>query len=404
MTKRLWLGLLVLLITSCQSQNRIPETPSSTLNPVETHNPETNYQPAFEGQTRVQGIKTTINLQVSVITDQLSHPWAISNFTQNRFLVTQKQGSLVIVNRDGTVSQPIEGFPVLETSSQAGLLDVVMDPNFNETRKLYFTFSEKSETGSVTAVGHGRLSEDERKLENFQIIYRALPYYQNGLHFDSRLVFDTEGNIFVSTGERSSLETRQWAQELGNGYGKIIHITSTGKPVATEPISNSIEADLEIYSYGHRNVQGLAIHPKTNQLYASEMGPKGGDELNLIEYGKNYGWPLISYGLEYSGQAVGKGITQKEGLEQPVYYWDPVIAPSGMTFYDSEVISEWKNNLFIAALKGSHIARLVIENNKVVAEERLLESLGQRFRDVESATDGSLVAITDEGRLYRIGK
>lgn len=310
----------------------------------------------------------------------------------------------MIVNRDGTVSQPIEGFPVLETSGQAGLLDVVMDPNFNETRKLYFTFSEKSETGSVTAVGHGRLSEDEQKLENFQIIYRALPYYQNGLHFGSRLVFDTEGNIFVSTGERSSLETRQWAQELGNGYGKIVHITSTGKPVVTEPISNSIEADLEIYSYGHRNVQGLAIHPKTNQLYASEMGPKGGDELNLIEYGKNYGWPLISYGLEYSGQAVGKGITQKEELEQPVYYWDPVIAPSGMTFYDSEVISEWKNNLFIAALKGSHIVRLVIENNKVVAEERLLESLGQRFRDVESATDGSLVAITDEGRLYRIGK
>lgn len=391
MRKIILLGFLTLLFISCQSK-----TPSTVTDPVETKNPETSYQPSFVGQTRIKGVKTKINLEVSIITDQLEQPWGISNFIDDRFLVTQKQGSLLIVNRDGTISEPIVGFPSLETNSQAGLLDVVISPNFKENRHIYFTYSEKSEQGSVSAVGYGRLSEDETKIEDFHTIYRALPYFNNGLHFGSRIVFDKEGNLFVSTGERSSLETRLMAQELDNGYGKIVHLTATGKPVS--------DSQFEIYSFGHRNVQGLAIHPETHELWASEMGPKGGDELNRIEFGKNYGWPVISYGVEYSGKPIGEGITQKDGLVQPVYYWDPVIAPSGMAFYDSDVISEWTNNLFIAGLRGSHIARIVIEDNKVIAEERLLEGLGQRFRDVEVSRDGALFVITDEGRLYRIGK
>ena len=391
MRKIMLLVFLTLLFISCQSK-----TPSTDTDPVETKNPETSYQPSFVGQTRIKGIKTNTNLEVSIITDQLKQPWGISNFIDDRFLVTQKQGSLLIVNRDGTLSEPIVGFPSLETNSQAGLLDVVISPNFKENRHIYFTYSEKSEQGSVTAVGYGRLSEDETKIEDFQTIYRALPYFNNGLHFGSRIVFDKEGNLFVSTGERSSLETRLMAQELDNGYGKIVHLTATGKPVS--------DSQLEIYSFGHRNVQGLAIHPETHELWASEMGPKGGDELNRIEFGKNYGWPVISYGVEYSGKPIGEGITQQDGLVQPVYYWDPVIAPSGMVFYDSDVISEWTNNLFIAGLRGSHIARIVIEDNKVIAEERLLEGLGQRFRNVEVSRDGALFVITDEGRLYRIGK
>jgi glucose/arabinose dehydrogenase len=208
----------------------------------------------------------------------------------------------------------------------------------------------------------------------------------------------------VSTGERSDPETRPQAQSLQSGLGKVVRITTDGKPAAGNPFFNSSGARPELYSYGHRNVQGLALHPETGDVWDSEMGPRGGDEVNLIQAGKNFGWPIITYGLEYSGAKVGEGITQKEGMEQPVYYWDPVLSPSGMAFYSGAAIPEWKNNLFIGGLNSNHIARLVINNNKVVGEERLLANEGQRFRDVTEGKDGALYAVTDGGRLYRIGK
>jgi glucose/arabinose dehydrogenase len=224
------------------------------------------------------------------------------------------------------------------------------------------------------------------------------------MHFGSRIVFDENGNIFVSTGERSDLKTRPNAQLLDNGHGKVLHITPEGEPVEGNPFIDTPGALPEIYSYGHRNAQGLDIHPVTGELWLSEMGPRGGDEINLIKPGKNYGWATIGYGIEYSGAKVGDGITQKEGMEQPVYYWDPVLSPSGMTFYNSDVIPEWKNNLFIGGLSSKHIARIVIKDNKVVGEERLLENEKQRIRDVGMGNDGALYAVTDEGRLYRIAK
>lgn len=269
---------------------------------------------------------------------------------------------------------------------------------------VYWTFSEKVSKGNVTAVAKGKLSKDEKRIENAKVIYRATPAYRGTLHYGSRILFDNSGYIIFSTGERSDLETRKQAQWLNSSLGKIIRITKNGQPAPGNPFGTNSKARRELYSYGHRNVQGLALHPTTGDLWANEMGPRGGDELNLVKPGKNYGWPTITYGIEYDGDEIGKGQTQKSGLEQPVYYWDPVASPSGMIFYSGKGVPEWKNNLFIGGLSSRHIIRLVIKNNIVVGEERLLSQEDQRFRDVTEGTDGGLYAITDEGWLFWIGK
>jgi glucose/arabinose dehydrogenase len=380
------------------------EPPAGTLPPVETKQPNTNYAPAFEGQTRIAGVKTVTPYKATVIAEGLTKPWAVTPLPDGRLVITEKGGTMRIATTSGTVSNKITGFPEVDDRSQGGLLDVAPAPDFATSRMLYFTLAERTPEGSLTAVGKGRLSDDETTIENFQIIYRAIPYFDNSMHFGSRIVFDKSGNVFVSTGERSDLATRPNAQKLSTAHGKVVHITPEGKPVPGNPFINTEGALPEIYSYGHRNPQGLDIHPVTGELWLSEMGPRGGDEINLIQHGKNYGWAIISYGLEYSGKPIGEGITQKEGMEQPVYYWDPVLSPSGMAFYSSNAIPEWENNLFVGGLSSKHIARLVIKDNKVVGEERLLEEEGQRIRDVADGKDGALYAVTDEGRLYRIAK
>jgi glucose/arabinose dehydrogenase len=268
---------------------------------------------------------------------------------------------------------------------------------------LYFTLAEATGQGSLTAVGRGRLAADESSIEGFEIIWRAVPYFDNSMHFGSRLVFDQDGNIFVTTGERSDLRTRPNAQLLDTGHGKVVKITPVGKPAPGNPFAGQDGVLPEIYTYGHRNVQGLAIEPATGNIWISEMGPRGGDELNLIEAGGNYGWPVISYGIEYSGDPIPGGLTAQDGMEQPVYYWDPSLAPSGMTFYTSDRIPEWQGNLFVGGLVSKHIARIVLEDGRVIAEERLLTGEDQRFRDVGEGPDGALYAVTDGGRLYRIG-
>jgi aldose sugar dehydrogenase len=374
------------------------------FDPVETNQPNTDFKPAFEGQTRISGIKTTTPYTITILTEQLSEPWGIDVLPNGDLVITEKDGTLRVVKPDGTLSAAIKGFPPINSSGQGGLLDVTISPNFQSNRLLYFTLSLRSSKGSVTAVGKGRLSEDQTALTDFKVIYEATPYFNGVGHYGSRIVFDREGYLFVSTGDRQSLETRNNAQTLDNGHGKVLRITTEGDPAPNNPFISQANAHQHIYSFGHRNVQGLAIHPLTGDLWASEMGPQGGDELNLIESSKNYGWPVIGYGEEYSGSPVGEGITQKEGMEQPVYYWDPVIAPAGMTFYDSKVIPEWENNVFIGGLRSRHIIRLMIKNNRVIGEERLLEDEGQRFRDLAMGNNGELYAVTDEGRLYRIGK
>lgn len=374
------------------------------VDPVETNKPNTNYSPLFEGQTRVSGVKTTTSFTATVLTTSLNEPWGIDVLPNGDLVVTEKSGNLRIITSDGTVGPAIRGFPRINANGQGGLLDVTVSPMFTNDRMLYFTLSLQSSQGSLTAVGKATLSNDQKSLTNFEIIYEATPHFSGVGHYGSRIVFDKEGYLFISTGDRQSLQTRMNAQSLNNGHGKVLRISVDGTPAQDNPFINQANSHTPIYAYGLRNVQGLAIDPITGNLWASEMGPQGGDEINLIKSSRNYGWPIISYGEEYNGQPIGDGLTQKEGLEQPVYYWDPSIAPSGMAFYSSKEIPEWENNLFVAALRGQHIARLIIKDNLVIGEERLLSDEGQRFRDIAMGLNGELYAITDQGRLYRIGK
>ncbi len=390
-----------MLCSSCDSQTSGSPDPNA---PVETKSPNTDYSPAFTGQTRIAGIKTSTPYNSAIISKDLDHPWDITSLPDGRLLITQKKGTMLIANSSGQISAPITGLPPVNSKGQGGLLGVTIDPQFETNRMVYWTFSEDVEGGNLTAVAKGKLSADEQRIENAVVIYRAIPAYNGDKHYGSRILFDTAGNLIFSTGERSDLETRPQAQDLNSNLGKIIRITTDGKPAKGNPFTGRQGARPEIYSYGHRNVQGLAINPVTGDLWETEMGPRGGDELNLISAGKNYGWPTITYGIEYVGSKVGKGITQLDGLEQPVYYWDPVLSPSGISFYTADKIPEWKNNLFVCGLSSKHIARLVITDNKVKGEERLLSKEGQRFRDITQGKDGALYAVTDEGRLYRIWK
>lgn len=378
-------------------------TDVAAQSPVESGKPTADYKPAFAGQTRIAGIKTSTPLEISIINGKLENPWAISVLPNGGFLITQKQGTMVVLTADGKLSKKITGLPKVDASGQGGLLDVTLDPNFAKNRMVYFAYSEPQTTGVVLAIAKGKLSADETKIENQKVIYRATPAHTGKLQYGSRIVFDKNGDMFVSTGERSDREIRIQAQNLNSSLGKILHLTTEGKAVANGPFAGKADARPEIYAYGLRNPDGLAINPQTGDLWEAEFGPRGGDELNLIKPGKNYGWPIITYGIEYSGKAVGEGIQQKEGMEQPVYYWNPVISPGSIAFYNSNVIPEWKGNLFVGGLSGSHIIRLVIKENKVVGEERLLEGKGERFRDLVEK-DGVLYAVTDNGNLYKIAK
>ena len=414
---RTFLPLIVISVfylTSCgnKAANSTPAentetsatTSTGTLPPVETASANTSIKPAFAGQTRVAGAKTTTAVETKMLTKALTKPWGITTLPDGRLLITEKEGQMRIVTTAGDVGPAITGLPAVNPAGQGGLLGLCLDPNFTSNRMIYWTFAEKTSAGNLTAVAKGKLSANDSKIENAVVIYRATPAYDGNLHYGSRIIFDKNGNLYVSTGERSDIETRPQAQSLQSALGKVIRITTDGKPVANNPFQNRNDARPEFFSYGHRNPQGLALHPATGDIWLSEMGPKGGDELNLVKPGKNYGWPIITYGEEYSGATIGGGIGQQSGMEQPVYYWDPVISCSGMTFYSGTAIPEWNNNLFIGGLSSRHIIRLIIENNKVIGEERLLEDEGERFRDVAQGKDGALYAITDSGRLYRLGK
>ena len=397
---------LVYFLASCQSNNKQIKQDQTNNNSksVETQEANTKYPPAFPGQTRINKVATKTPYEVKILSKDLKRPWAIIQMPDDRFLITEKSGKMKILGLDGSQQKEIKGLPKVDDDGQGGLLDVALDPDFISNRMIYWSFSEPHDEGNLTAVGKGRLSADETKLEDIKVIFRAFPVFDSDLHFGSRLAFDKDQNLFVSTGERSHMEGRMQAQNLKSGLGKIFKITKEGKPAPGNPFINTKDAMPEIYSYGNRNAQGIDIHPVTGELWEAEFGPRGGDEINIIRSGKDYGWPTITYGIEYSGEIVGQAITQKEGMEQPVYYWDPVVSPSGISFYASSVIPEWQNNLFVACLSGTHICRLVIENNKVVGEERLLADQGERFRDIVDGRDGALYAVTDSGKLYKVGK
>ena len=372
---------------------------------VEKNPPNSQYKPAFKGQTRITAVKTQTPFEGKLLTKDLNRPWGIINLPVGRLLITEKDaGTLRIATTAGVLSAPITGLPPVASKGQGGLLGITIDPSFATNRMVYWTYSGIVGDANLTAVAKGKLSADEKKIENATVIYQATPAFKGELHFGSRILFDKSGNLIFSTGERSEMVTRPQAQFLNASLGKIIRITTDGKPAAGNPFAGVDSARPEIYSYGHRNPQGLAFHPTTGDLWEVEFGPRGGDELNRIVPGKNYGWPTITYGIEYSGEKVGEAIQQKDGLEQPVYYWDPVISPSGITFYNSDIMPEWKENLFISGLSSMQVTRLVLKDNKVVGEERILADQNKRFRAITANNDGAMYAITDDGCLYRIGK
>lgn len=396
------------ILSGCSQKNKTVNVSNSSeqaenLPPVESESPNSNYKSAFKGQTRISGVKTSTPFQVDVLAESLTKPWAIIPLPDGRLLITEKAGKLQIYDETGLRVKTIEGIPEVDDRGQGGLLDVALDPDFQNNQMIYWSFSEKQSDGkNLMAIAKGKLNESEGKIENPTVIFRAVPAMESTLHYGSRLVFDKDVNLFVSTGERSIIEGRVQAQDLQSALGKIFKITKNGDPAPGNPFIGQDSVIPQIYASGIRNAQGLAIHPETGDLWETEFGPRGGDELNIIESGKDYGWPTITYGIEYGGDEIGNPpIQQKEGMEQPVYYWDPVISPSGIVFYEGNQIPEWKNNLFIGCLSGQHINRIVIENNKVVGEERLLEDENQRFRDV-AYFDGMLYAVTDQGKLYRI--
>jgi glucose/arabinose dehydrogenase len=391
-------------LTSCANKgSNLNSNRSDSLPPVETKSPNSDYKPAFPGQTRIAGVKTTTAYTVEKIAGKLGHPFAIVAMPDGRLMVTIKSGYMEIHDKNGVLVKKITGFPDVVYAGQGGLLDVAFDPTYNSNKIIYWCYSEGYSTGNLTAVAKGKLNESAGKVEDVTVIFRAAPGTGSTLQYGSRLVFDKDGNLFVSIGEKFMPQSRVLAQDPGSYLGKIIRITTDGKPAAGNPFLNQSGAKPEVYSYGHRNPEGLDINPATGELWESEFGPRGGDEINIIRPGKNYGWPVITYGIEYAGGKVGDGIQQKAGMEQPVYYWDPVISPSGICFYRGNAIPEWKDNLFISCLSGQHLDRVVIKNNRVVGEERLLEDKNQRIRDV-TYMEEKLYAITDDGDIYRIAK
>ena len=361
--------------------------------------------PAFPGQTRAPLRIAEVDFEVETVVSGLEHPWGVAFLPDGAMLVTERPGRLRLVGPDGTLSAPLAGVPDVDARDQGGLLDVALDPDFEDNRLVYWSYAEPREGGNGTAVARGELVRDEEPhLENVQIIWRQQPTLRSTKHFGSRLVFDRDGNLFVTTGERSILKGRKQAQDLDSALGKVIRIRPDGTIPDDNPLVGRDDALPEIWSWGHRNIQAAALHPETDQLWVVDHGAQGGDEINIARAGKNYGWPVITYGEEYGGGAIGEGITRKAGMEQPIYYWDPVIAPSGMAFYEGDRFPSWRGSLFVGALAERHLVRLTVEGERVLGEERLLAGRGDRIRDVKVGPDGAIYVLTDEadGELLRL--
>lgn len=342
-------------------------------------------------------------VSVNTITDKLNKPWGMAFLPSGELLVTEKSGTLRRVTRDGAISDALSGVPAVVDKSQGGLLDVAVDPNFADNQFVYISYSEADPAGgegNSTAVMRAKLSDNG--LIDGKVIFRGAPKYKSGAHFGSRLVFAPDGHLFITLGDRYS--AMDDAQTLDNHHGKVVRIKPDGSVPADNPFVGKDKALPEIWSYGHRNVQGAAIHPKTGKLWTVEHGPKGGDEINIPDAGKNHGWPIATYGVDYDGSIISNK-THVEGTVQPHYYWVPSIATSNMIFYTGDKFPAWQGDLLVAALKGSQVARLDLEGDRVMHEETLFEdAVKQRIRDIEQGPDGYIYLITDDraGQLIQI--
>ena len=357
--------------------------------------------PASAEQTRAPAAERTA-VKVETFASGLEHPWGLQFLPDGRLLVTERPGRMRLVSRDGAMSPPIDGVPKVSAVGQGGLLDVALAPDFARTREVYFSYAEPrdgSTNGTSLARAKLDLTDTGGRLSDVTVIFRQQPSYASNHHFGSRIVFAGDGNLFLTVGERFS--ARDQAQNPANHLGKIIRLTRDGSPAPDNPRLPGWDA--AIWSIGHRNVQGAALHPTTGELWTAEHGARGGDEINIPRKGRNYGWPVITYGRDYSGVRIGEG-TAKAGMEQPIYYWDPSIAPSGAAFYTGDLFQPWKGNLLVGALAGQHLSRLVLDGERVVGEERLLTNLNFRIRDVRVGPDGAVWLLVDQskGRILRL--
>ncbi|WP_310496919.1 PQQ-dependent sugar dehydrogenase [Sandarakinorhabdus sp.] len=353
--------------------------------------------PAFAGQTRIDAVVSKTPLVVTEIASGLNKPWGVAVMADGRFLVSEKAaGRLTIVAADGTKT-PVTGTPATDARGQGGMLGVGVPGD----GWVYWSYAEPREGGNGTAVARGHLTGSE--MRDVQVIFRMLPTLDSVQHYGGRLVFARDGTLFITLGERSIMAGRMQAQDLGSHFGKIVRIGRDGSVPKDNPFTAKAGARPEIWTYGNRNVQGAALDSR-GRLWEVEHGPQGGDELNLIARGKDYGWPTITYGEEYSGKVIGGGMTQAPGMEQPAYYWDPVIAPSGMVFHSGKGAPEFKGNIFIGGMRSMGLVRLVLKGDKVVGEERLLADRKERIRDVIQGPDGALYLLTDaeNGKLLRV--
>ncbi|MGU3536282.1 PQQ-dependent sugar dehydrogenase [Methylobacterium sp. A54F] len=371
--------------------------------PAETAAPNTDYKPLLPNQTRAPKPAEATPVEVAAVAKGLASPWALEFLPDGRMIVTEKAGKIRIVAKDGTVGQPVAGVPKVDARGQGGLLDIALSPGFASDRMVYISYAEPREKGNGTTVAKAKLVESggTAKLDDLKVIFRQMPTYDGDKHFGSRLVFAGDGKLFVTVGERSDKATRGQAQDLGSGLGKVFRIDTDGNAPKDNPFAGSDKAKPEIWSYGHRNVQAAALDGQ-GRLWTVEHGPRGGDELNRPRPGLNYGWPVATYGIEYSGEKIGDGITQAAGTVPPVYYWDPVIGPSGLAVYNAALFPAWKDAFLIGGLVSNGLVALKLDGDKVITEERI--DLGGRIRDVKVGPDGAVYALTDgaDGKILKI--
>lgn len=348
-------------------------------------------------QAQTTEIKTEkATLQLEVVTDGLEHPWGLAFLPDGRMLVTERAARLRYVSADGSLSEAISGLPEIMVAGQGGLLDIVLHPNFTENQQIFFSYNEPAESGSSTAVASATLAGNT--LNNVKVIFSAHPKFASRHHFGGRMVFADNGDLFITLGDRG--QRRDDAQTLDTHHGKVVRIKTDGSASDSNPYLQQAGALDDVWSYGHRNIQGAALHPQTQQLWTHEHGPQGGDEINITRAKLNYGWPEITYGEEYGGGKIGK--TEQQGMEQPLHYWLPSIAPSGMTFYTAELFKPWQQNLLVGSLKFGQLVRLELSGEKVSHEERIM--IGQRIRDVRQGPDGAVYLLTDQknGQILRL--
>ncbi len=387
----------------------LPSTAASQgVDPRPANNPE--QKPAFAGQTDAPEQKLGVAFDVVTVVEGLQNPWSVAFLPGGKMLITERPGRLRVLGTDGKLSAPVTGLPPVVARGQGGLLDVVLDPAFEKNNLIYWSFSEPRENNeNNTAVARGKFVDDAAapRVDEVQVIYHQSPSFASPLHFGSRLVFGRDGTLFVTQGDRSNVPGRMQSQKMDSGIGKLVRINADGSIPKDNPFVGKEGARPEIWSIGHRNIQSAALHPTTGELWEVEHGTRGGDELNIARKGKDYGWPTIAYGIEYQGGQITGGIQQQAGMEQPIYYWDPIIGPSGMTFYTGSLFPQWKGNLFIGGHGTLDLVRLTLDGEKIVGEERLLKDLQpkpERIRDVRTGPDGALYVLTDSatGRLLKL--